>query len=83
MATSETGGIIRAVKDRGHPYKLVNKGFAEDSRLSLEARGLLALELLTEATYRRDGVPLNDVTLADLRRVGAELGIDAAGLGEA
>ena len=39
------------------------------------------LELLTEAAYRRDGVPLNDVTLTDLRRVGAELGIDASGIG--
>ena len=40
-------------------------------------------ELLTEREYRRDGIPLNDVTLADLRRVADELGLDAAALGPA
>lgn len=33
------------------------------------------IEVLTEAAYRRDGIPLNDVTLADLGRVGDDLGI--------
>jgi LDH2 family malate/lactate/ureidoglycolate dehydrogenase len=37
-------------------------------------------EHVTEEAYRRDGIPLNDVTVADLRRVGAGLGIDAAPL---
>ena len=34
------------------------------------------LEFRTEAAYRRDGIPLNAVTLADLRRVAGELGVD-------
>jgi L-2-hydroxycarboxylate dehydrogenase (NAD+) len=37
-------------------------------------------EFLTEATYRRDGIPLNRVTLADLRRVAGELGVTKAAL---
>jgi acetyl esterase len=41
------------------------------------------LELITEQAYRRDGVPLNDVTLADLRRVAVELEIDPGPLGDA
>lgn len=39
------------------------------------------LELTTEREYRRDGIPLNDVTLADLRRVAADLDLDASPLG--
>jgi len=39
------------------------------------------LELATEQAYRRDGIPLNDVTLADLRRVAADLALDASPLG--
>src|SRR5262245_13596933 len=38
-------------------------------------------EALRREAYSRDGVPLNDVTLADLRRVAAALGVDAAALG--
>jgi len=37
-------------------------------------------EFLTEAAYRREGIPLNPVTLADLRRVAGDLGVEAAGL---
>jgi DNA-binding MarR family transcriptional regulator len=36
------GGIIRVVKDRDHPYKVLNTTFANDARLSWAARGMLA-----------------------------------------
>lgn len=36
------------------------------------------IEFLTEQAYRRDGIPLNAVTLADLHRVCTELGITPA-----
>jgi hypothetical protein len=36
-----TINIIRTVKDREHPYVMVNKSVFEDTRLSWEARGLL------------------------------------------
>lgn len=38
------------------------------------------LESLTEEAYRRDGVPLNAVTLADLRETAAGLGVDTGAL---
>jgi LDH2 family malate/lactate/ureidoglycolate dehydrogenase len=38
------------------------------------------LEFWREEEYRRDGVPLNAVTLADLGAVAAELGLEAAAL---
>jgi LDH2 family malate/lactate/ureidoglycolate dehydrogenase len=37
-------------------------------------------EFLTEAQYLRDGIPLNRVTLADLRRVAADRGVATAAL---
>lgn len=40
--SNESGGIIRTVRDRNHPYKVVNTRFADDKRLSFEARGLMA-----------------------------------------
>lgn len=40
-------------------------------------------EALRRTAYRRDGIPLNDVTLADLRQAAASLGVDpTAALGE-
>ena len=36
------------------------------------------LEALRRAAYARDGIPLNAATLADLRRVASELGIEGA-----
>jgi LDH2 family malate/lactate/ureidoglycolate dehydrogenase len=41
------------------------------------------LERLAEQEHRRDGIPLNDVTVADLRRVADELGIQDGPLGRA
>ncbi|MBI3988253.1 MAG: Ldh family oxidoreductase [candidate division NC10 bacterium] len=38
------------------------------------------LEFLTEAAYRRDGIPLNAVTLADLMEEGKRLGVDVTAL---
>ena len=38
------------------------------------------LEALRREAYAHDGIPLNDVTLADLRRTAANLGIDASAL---
>jgi LDH2 family malate/lactate/ureidoglycolate dehydrogenase len=32
-------------------------------------------ELLTRRDYERDGIPLNHVTLADLRRAAADIGV--------
>ncbi len=38
---NSSGGIIRTVKDREHPYRTMNISVLQDNRLSLEARGLL------------------------------------------
>jgi uncharacterized oxidoreductase len=38
-------------------------------------------EALRREAYARDGVPLNDVTLTDLRRTATALGLDAPALG--
>jgi LDH2 family malate/lactate/ureidoglycolate dehydrogenase len=38
-------------------------------------------EALRREAYARDGVPLNDVTLTDLRRAATALGLDASALG--
>ena len=40
MSAPESG-IIRTVKDPNHPYVMISKGLASDSRLSWEARGLM------------------------------------------
>lgn len=42
--------IIRTVKDKDHPYVVINRGFANDDRLSWEARGVLAY-LLTKPDH--------------------------------
>lgn len=43
MPKNGSGGdmIIRTVKDRSHPYVMIHRRLFEDSRLSLEARGLM------------------------------------------
>ncbi len=49
MPKNGAGGemIIRTVKDRSHPYVMIHRRLFEDSRLSLEARGLMGY-LLTK-----------------------------------
>lgn len=42
--------IIRTVKDKDHPYVVINRSFANDDRLSWEARGVLVY-LLTKPDH--------------------------------